>query len=753
MSRSATRPVRSGSGSVLRLHPKRILHHRVRVPSSTLPFASTPPQPPPKPVAAAVFLRRPDPHATERLAWNVHRYDSKTRRYSAHYFIPYMRPSAPASVHAPPALLERLYIYVHFHGPHERAHYVHTFCRVQEWTVRVLLFPGVMSERERLDTLQHMAQQATGDAPATPPAFVDVYAPEDIDRLVSRARHPKSPAYMEPPTPSNGTASAAHAPATHFRPDRRQQRKTIDAVDFFGGARLNVVELTASHVVDTGISLFGQSVQTLHPQSIRRLLDRGRTQLQAYLRDPSRLAVVAVLPRSHQKVLRLGAGATAANTPERFDRVVAVALFTFVPYQTARGRPTHVRLDTVLVDYAYDELLANVPQRDERYGVHANFVRVAMRYALHVGDDHDVVYDVHEDWVRALMRQVGLAPVFRENSFEALLLRCGFVAMPRLSDPPSDPPADGPARTWSEWFRQWYQTLRQRGTLPPLVYSALTVDCTQTWKACVRRVRELHPNKPLTQQLRIASQHYDPAGTTQRRRPKRPTRSHRRVTPAQGAHILRTYYMQKFLRNAGDPEAIAAAIAAGTPAGTAAPVTGTAHENAGELATLVDAYCKAIRHHLRHTQSSRRVLTAAAGDTWKYRPDPLKPVLPSTTAGGPDSYYLEGLNMHTAVGAQLYAYPLGRRHTPPHLVERPPSAPVAAPARSSRKRSRTRSTTATPTPTRSSRKRSRSSGPPTPPPLPEAAPPPAPTDGQTPLEAGGTTLDVVSEAASAASRA
>ena len=650
-----------------------------------------------------------------------------------------------------PSVLDRLYVYIRLTGTYEHEYVIRHYCRVNTVDVHVVVLPAVMREHERLAALDRMVghwktpsrsrrtsrtSRTSRNKPSSTPtptdpntldalrqrahaSYIDVYTPEELDHMLYRAQHPKPPAYIEsrPPKPLHHPVARPTAPTT-FRTDRRQPEATIDTLQAFGLTNVKVRELHPSHVLhlDDGqdaqpitYSLFGSlfgfpwltrnprappgplavnAPSRQHPEAIRQSVTRTKVQLETYLNDPQKLAVVGVLPKSHQKVLRMG----SSGRPERFDRVVAVALFTFVPNSSTR--PTYVRLDGVLVDYAYDETLQPlVSRRNENYGIYANFVRAAMRYALHVGDDHDVVYDVVDDVWHQLLRYMNRHTTTRAYRFETLLRKCAFVPMSRLVEPPnaivqsapsssasssssssSSSRSSPPGRTWSQWFRDWIRrrtatSTSTTGPRPPLVYSALHVHCQPgRWKECLARVQALHQDKPFSEQLRIASRYYNPNGQPSPRPVRKHTRSKRQVSLKRGAEVLQSYYAQKYL-----PGGTLPTVSSPTPPTptTSSPTTSsptTSSPSPSPSRSPAHRYCTAIRNHLQRTSKARRpVLTLAEGNTWRFRPREGVPITPESK-GPPDRYYLEGLDMTTDIGRALFVYPMGKRGTPRELV-------------------------------------------------------------------------------------
>lgn len=643
-----------------------------------------------------------------------------------------------------PSVLDRLYVYIRLTGTYEHEYVIRHYCRVNTVDVHVVVLPAVMREHERLAALDRVvghwktpsrsrrtsrtsrnkpSSTHTRTDPNTLDAlrqrahanYIDVYTPEELDHMLYRAQHPKPPAYIEsqPPKPLHHPVARPTAPTT-FRTDRRQPEATIDTLQAFGLTNVKVRELHPSHVLhlDDGqdaqpitYSLFGSlfgfpwltrnprappgplavnAPSRQHPEAIRQSVTRTKVQLETYLNDPQKLAVVGVLPKSHQKVLRMG----SSGRPERFDRVVAVALFTFVPNSSTR--PTYIRLDGVLVDYAYDETLQPlVSRRNENYGIYANFVRAVMRYALHVGDDHDVVYDVVDDVWHQLLRYMNRHTTTRAHRFETLLRKCAFVPMSRLVEPPnaivqsapsssasSSSQSSPPGRTWSQWFRDWIRrrtttSTSTTGPRPPLVYSALHVHCQPgRWKECLARVQAVHQDKPFSEQLRIASRYYNPNGQPSPRPVRKHTRSKRQVSLKRGAEVLQSYYAQKYL-----PGGTLPTVSSPTPptpttssSATSSPTTSSPSPSPSPSRSPAHRYCTAIRNHLQRTSKAHRpVLTLAEGNTWRFRPREGVPITPESK-GPPDRYYLEGLDMTTDIGRALFVYPMGKRGTPRELV-------------------------------------------------------------------------------------
>lgn len=678
-----------------------------------------PPVPLPAPLARALggILFRQSQGDHDRSgsirAWASHAYQRPTNTYDSLYAVPFYQRGGETGIGTETRtgtsvrFAERVYVLLRVIGVREVRYKLFTYSKVTQIGAHVLVLPGVMDTAARGKALLRLLR-ATVPYPSHPPLRAPkldddnapprraerttlrsaaLYTHEDLRALLALHRDPTVPAYTERSAKSvllralerhpiaEGNPGDHRAP-TSFRADRRQPHRVIETIDFFGGDRLHVRELTSSMVVDhaqpaaNGIArgilrgVFG-TASHISPESIASLLQRSRVAVEAYLNDPQKLAVVAYLPRSHQTVRRL-------DRRERHDRILGVALFTFVP-GGSRGptRPheppgevrvasyTHVRLDALIVDGAIDETRQRrTSRRNEAYGAFANFARAAMQYALHVGGDHDIVYArPHEynltTWLRrraASVHQLGMP--HNDRALPRMLRRCGFKRLDATTAIGRDY-ARAAASPTSAFLRS-----TNPFTDTVLVYSALTVVCTTgKWRECVQRVRALHPEKRFAEQLKIAQTYYTPKHP----RPSQPgtattlpRRSKRAVSVTVGARLLQAYYLEKFL---------------GRTSLQAADV----HDP-----DAVRKCCSAIRHHLDRTRKTQPVLALDSGKTWLFRTPPHVPITPQKKHGGPDSYYLEGLDAQSEAGAKLYAHPLGKRFTPLAQVKPPPALPRAA---------------------------------------------------------------------------
>jgi hypothetical protein len=656
-----------------------LLGQRIPVQRATLPFATSAPTP--LPMTVQTLLRNdPDVQALfakpeEVVGWVWSRYMAKTQTYTIHYIVPFEQrrwrgsgkgsntklPSQVAASQRYASTTDTMFVDIQLCGTHEHQYHFFHYCRVEHASTRVLVMPMFMTQEQLLQALETMVvQQRQANGPehanrmsAPSHRFIAEYTLSEVASLVHNKKHPTPPAYVETSAKSRKLQRLEAAgvdirgnghprvPITTFRTDRRQPQKTIDRLKSFGTELVKVRELSEMQSLD-GESmqdarqsllqwLFGHTpVREEHPLSIRSQLRKSGVRLENYLNHPQKLALVAFAPRSDKRALR----GTAASSPFRHERVVAVSLFTFVPYHKPSQILAHVHLDAVFVDHPYDELRqTKATMRTEDYGIHANFVRACTRYALHVGDDHDIVYD---------QKSHGRRDAIGTRLFE----KCGFVSVP-----------------WPPVLSKMTGSAKTRAGMA-LVYSALTIGCASgDWKACVARVRKLHPHKPFSEQLQIASTHYSPTtpsgvarsagraneGAAAAVAVVRTRRSKRQVTVAKGAQILRDYYLMKHAGLQLDQSMDEWADAAVSP-------------------QRVQKACQEIRRHLRHTQKRRRVLTLEDQNTWKYRPTPGKPITEKVTSGGPDSYYLKGLDVHSPEGKALYMHPLGKTHTPTDLV-------------------------------------------------------------------------------------
>lgn len=723
--RSSSRSTRRPSSAPplhLGLHQNALIGHRIPVTNPTIPFSSSLPQPIPEMLASAVNMPNIEPHSSTLFGWHANHFDKRTQLYDITYIIPYHQPTAgkpSPKTHADQHydaqrsvlsdVFDCTYMYIRLCGHYEHQYYIRHYCRIKTVDARMLLLPAVMSAGDRLAAIQNMVEQRTepqtsdGEDSGDPNSiemlhkranahYVAMYTLPEASKIFHDTLHPKLPAYVETSAKSKrlarknelveGSSSSSTAenmsplllapPATTitgFLKARRQPNKTIDRLSFFGSELVKVRELAIDHVLyfDSGenkTTVSRRFNKPPHPQSIRGQLNSARVKLEHYIHNPNKLAVVAYLPMSHQKVLRLG----KSNLPERRDRIVAVSLFTFVPFDKNNERsPAHVRLDGVFVDHQFDETQQpSVSRRNEHYGIHANFVRACMRYVLHVADDHDVVCETTALPVVAT----------QQTNIRKQLLHCGFVPMYWTdknlhSNEPVRTKNVRPTSSWS-LLLWWWNTARKNTSFPPLVYSALTITCKKgDWKACVEKVRASHPTKPFSELLKLASIHYGIAGSTVSKMNKRlPTkrRSRRRVSPAQGAEILRNYYIQKHLGLEYSEPSKLQELAELTGLNEKEDRGETAMNEHPALDSAIRKCCSSIRKHLLRTRKTRPILTDNARNTWKYRPLPDQPVTPNTRSGGPDSYYLDGLDVTTDIGKKTYEYPLGKRNTPKQYV-------------------------------------------------------------------------------------
>ena len=630
------------------------------------------------------------PHVTSPglVGWEFSTYNPRSQSYTMSFVVPFHQHRWASSRSTGSTVLKKpstyaetrdvIYVGVQLHGKYEHQYRIYTYCRVEKADVRVLVFPAFMSEASRLQELQalaschHMFGPGRGEGDIKD-RHIATYTLSEAADLLRRATHATGPAYVETSAKSkrlarlgsnndaDGGGRPKHDAHRSFWAARRQPAITIDRLKSYGTEMVKVQELgelqslTGERTQRTKQSLLqwlwrgSSSGQRDHPQSIRGQISRRNLRLEEYLNHPQKLAVVAFSPQSSNRALRGSHG----QSMFRFDRVVATALFTFVPFHKGSHTPTHVHLDAVVVDGQYDELTRPVAEhRTDTYGIRANFLRAALRYALHVGSNHDVVCDADTYITHG---PLGLQ----------VLGRCGFTAMPWQS--PRAQQSDTPSLSTSWWttaMRRVWDAVSSNQIHPlggmALVYSALTFTCSSgNWKACVAKVRQLHPTKRFAEQLRIASAHYastiagGASSASARRSSTTVRRSRRHVSIAVGVRVLREFYLAKH-------------------AGLQAEQTLDEWADTNPTNDQLEAACKAIRHHLRHTQKSRRVLTATDHNTWKFRPAPGKQVTANTASGGPDSYYLQGLDRCSAEGKVLYTYPLGRKHTPTTMVV-PPS--------------------------------------------------------------------------------
>ena len=441
-----------------------------------------------------------------------------------------------------PLAYERMYLHVRVFGVHEvRRGYVSntSYCRVQRVELRVLVFPAVMTADARLACLQRLGRTLTVQplahlrehvfTLANKAQFVDHYSVKSLNKLVRRAKTPfatsrksariaRDDAQFAKST-SNLSASDKHT--LHVARTRRQQQQDthdIDVLRHFHGPNVHVRELDANqsvHVDDerdttSWMSVlykkFGYTYE--HAHAIAYQL--RKVPLQAYLNDPSKVAVVAVLPASQRYAALAGA----------VDQIVGVVLLQLVPFvahsKTHKSTPAHVRLQGVYVDYKYDEYLLDKTNHAEANGIATNLMRAAVRYSLRVFRRHNIEYDTEQQ---------------KSQHLNDILHTCGFapnVQRPRV-----------------------------------LVYRALSAECA-TWKDCLALVRKTYPAKSFSEHLRISQTLYKKPRQTAARKPPA---SKRQVSVKMGVELLKRHYADIYLKPVGidlfdkDLSAVKAALA------------------------------------------------------------------------------------------------------------------------------------------------------------------------------------------------
>lgn len=547
-------------------------------------------------------------------------YDSKDHTYAIAYYIPTVQLSGEDidEMHH-----NHMYLHVCLTGKHER-HSVHNRIRVAKLSANVIVFPVFLATAKQMSVLQRLP--TTHDMPTyimrdRDLHYVELHSIESVNRAYLHATSPTAQAYVETSVKSRRLQEQeAFAKATSIgariqtydrlpKDTERTVGKTLAHLKYHYGPNVVVKELdktmTVASVSDRQLTQYPLSTFSA-PITIQHLLDGH--QLETYINNKTKLAVVAVLPQMH--------------LTHQFH-IVAAALFEFVPAVLVarakrtshiRSRRAHIVLHHLLVDHRYDEYVLDRKHHREPNGIRQQLLRSAIPYTQKAFGHHDIYY-----------RQ------YHKPTYKALLTT-GFVKQ----------------QTKMTLTQQVKTTLKRRK--PPLKYTAKSITCS-SWAECKQLVQEKYPNMALKDVLVMAS---DLCPSSQDKiAPTTPKRSRRPVSAQQGAKMLQSYYAQKLLQPAE--------LSLETPK----KEMESAMEDEGKQ-RAVSAYCKAIRHHLRRTRK-HTVLTAEKKNTWKFRPDPNTDVTPDSKQG-PDKYVLEELDAEREPGLSLAKRPMGRS-TPRSLCE------------------------------------------------------------------------------------
>ena len=259
-------------------------------------------------------------------------YDTKDHTYAIAYYIPLVQLSGEDidEIHH-----NHMYLHVCLTGKHER-HTVHNHIRVAKLSANVVVFPVFLAAAKQTTVLLRLP--TTHDMPtyimqARDLHYVERHSIESVNRAYLQATSPTAQAYVETSVKSRRLqqkeqANEALTKATSIgariqtydrlpKDTGRTVGKTLVHLKYHYGPTVVVKELDKTMTIATATDRH----QTRRPlptlsvlNTIQHLLDGH--QLETYINNKTKLAVVAVLPQMH--------------LTHQFH-IVAVALFEFVP--------------------------------------------------------------------------------------------------------------------------------------------------------------------------------------------------------------------------------------------------------------------------------------------------------------------------------------------------------------------------------------------------------------------------------------
>jgi hypothetical protein len=194
------------------------------------------------------------------------------------------------------------------------------------------------------------------------------------------------------------------------------------------------------------------------------------------------------------------------------------------------------------------------------------------------------------------------------------------------------------------WMRALLTEYGFRQTDDGMVKIATAMTC-KSWKECLDVTRKRYPHYLLPQRLKIAKTLYKGKRV---QRPEYHLRSKRAVSVRQGLEILRDYLQQRWLESQDvNPK-------------TKFRKQWETRSNSERIPVL--QFVNAVRKHLLRMPSKKpdqHLTQSPPNMTWKFRPNPNRSISAASSGGGPDQYYLAGLDATCAPGRAFFLAPLG----------------------------------------------------------------------------------------------
>lgn len=571
------------------------------------------------------------------LSYYREQYDRRTQMYQLIFDVPLMQvPTTEQNIDNPTP--NRMFLHLYITGHYERK-MMSSYCRVESVEALIIVFPVFMNEREQARALHHLPFDKHMHTVRKQHSYLNMLSIQQVNRAYNHIVHPEEKGYEK------SSKKAKIATSTHLqnmntylidddkemipKGQDRTPLQNLAKLKYFYGPNVKVKELSTYMDILREEQMSFYSWTDMLQSALQRVTEPRYTifqhlqskQLESYIRNPHKLAVVAVLPHSHR----------VFN-----ESIVACVLFEFVPAslisknnQTKDNRTTlaYISLNDICVDYKYDECILDKNHYSNKKGIRANLLKAAIEYCYKVFGKHNIVFNGGDSTMISFLRYYGfkLRDVMKHKTV----------------------------------IQKMYHSLDMSN--PVYVYNTKVLKCS-SWDECKRVVADKYPDLSLKKKLMFASKLY--GKKTVKSKTQTPRRNHYPVRVSTGAVLLQQYYAHKYLH----------------PYNIQLKSTQNEYEKnmlEPDTKKQIELYCNAIRQHLKRSRKHIE-LSVEKKNTWKFRPEFTQVIgdsgnkhshkhniqesskLTNSVIYGPEKYILNGLDAETEPGLSLMRMPLGR---------------------------------------------------------------------------------------------